>query len=66
MLKNPKYIASIIFFISLFTPTHEIHFFWEKLPVFNVLFGFFGCALIIFVSKKLGKLFIQRREDYYD
>jgi len=38
---------------------------WEKLRIFAAVFGFFGCLLIIFVSKALGRLFIQKKEDYY-
>jgi hypothetical protein len=66
VLKDPKYIATLIFFISFFTPTEEIHFFWEKLPVFNVLFGFFGCMALISFAKLLGKALIQRDEHYYE
>jgi len=65
-LKDPKYIAMLFFFISFFTPIGEVHFFWEKLPVFNVLFGFFGCIVLIFLSKWLGKLILQRDEKYYE
>jgi hypothetical protein len=64
--KDPKYIATLIFFVSFFTPIGEVHFFWEKLPVFNVLFGFFGCIVLIFFSKWLGKLILQRDEKYYE
>ncbi|MHC4849122.1 MAG: hypothetical protein ACYTEG_11790 [Planctomycetota bacterium] len=39
---------------------------WEYLPAFYCVFGFVGCALIVYVSKGLGKLFIQKPEDYYD
>jgi hypothetical protein len=31
-----------------------------------VLFGFFGCIVLIFFSKWLGKLILQRDEHYYD
>ena len=39
---------------------------WAHVPAFWALFGFLGCALIILVSKAIGKYFLQRREDYYD
>ena len=39
---------------------------WAQVPAFWALFGFLGCALIILVSKAIGKYFLQRREDYYD
>lgn len=46
-------------------PPYEVHF-WERLPIFEALFGFLGCLLILFVSKTLGHLFIQKREGHYD
>jgi len=51
--------------------THFFHlghpyFKFERLPGFGSLYGFFSCVVIIFVSKLLGKLFISRKEDYYD
>jgi hypothetical protein len=39
---------------------------WERLPFFEALFGFLGCLVIIFASKALGRLFIQKKESYYD
>ena len=43
-----------------------IHHGWERVPFWWSLFGFFGCALIVYFSKGLGKLFIQQSEDFYD
>ncbi|MBM4044538.1 MAG: hypothetical protein FJ279_05435 [Planctomycetes bacterium] len=37
-----------------------------ELPVFYALFGWAGCVAIIFVAKALGKLFLQKTENYYD
>jgi hypothetical protein len=42
------------------------HFWFEKLPGFGSLYGLISCVLIIVVSKALGKLWLMRREDYYD
>ena len=39
---------------------------WSHVPAFYSLLGFVGCAVIIFVSKRLGAWFIQQKEDYYD
>lgn len=39
---------------------------WDKIPTFYVIYGFIGCTLIIFVSKWLGKLMIQKDEKFYD
>jgi hypothetical protein len=49
----------------IFRPA-EIDHVWEKLPVFEAAFGFFGCLLIIIVSKLIGHLFLQKKEGYYD
>lgn len=38
---------------------------WEYVPFFYSIFGFAGCAAIVYVSKWLGKRFLQKREDYY-
>lgn len=44
-----------------------IHNFWDAIPGWGALFGFFSCALIIFVSKFIGKKGgLMKKEDYYD
>jgi hypothetical protein len=52
--------------IGLFIPHEYVHFWWEKIPVFDALFGFFGCIVIVLGSKALGHHGIQKDEDYYD
>ncbi|MBU2573594.1 MAG: hypothetical protein KKH28_05910 [Elusimicrobia bacterium] len=42
------------------------YFSFEKIPAFGSLYGFFSCVVIILASKFLGKLFISKKEDYYD
>lgn len=43
------------------------HNFWDAIPGWGALFGFISCALIIFVSKFIGKKAgIMKREDYYN
>ncbi len=44
----------------------EAHYLWEKVPVFDLLFGFLGCIVLILFSKGLGHRFLERPEDYYD
>lgn len=39
---------------------------WNKIPAFYAIWGFLSCIVIIYVSKWLGKLFIFRKENYYD
>lgn len=38
---------------------------WDSVPGFFMAFGFFGCALLIFFSKSLGKAFLNKNEDTY-
>lgn len=39
---------------------------WDAIPGFYILWSFFGCVIIIYVSKWIGKVFLFRKEDYYD
>ncbi|MBI4417917.1 MAG: hypothetical protein HY563_04005 [Ignavibacteriales bacterium] len=48
------------------TLTYESDHWWDSIPAFYSLFGFIGCTAIILISKWLGKVLLQRREDYYD
>lgn len=41
------------------------HSWWHRMPTFDGLFGFLGCALIVIVSKWLGYTWLQRSETYY-
>lgn len=52
--------------IGVFLPHEHVHFWWEKIPAFDALFGFFGCIVIVLGSKALGHHGIQKDEDYYD
>ena len=47
-------------------PGGEGHFGFEDIPGWDALYGFGSCVAIIVVSKLLGKLWLMRREDYYD
>ena len=42
------------------------HFAFEAMPAWGSLYGFASCVAIIVVSKLIGKLWLMRREDYYD
>jgi hypothetical protein len=44
----------------------ESHFSFEDWPAWGSLYGFLSCVAIIVVSKLIGKLWLMRREDYYD
>ena len=45
-------------------PAH--HHWWTSIPAFWIFFGFIGCAVLICFAKALGKLLLDRKEDYYD
>ena len=42
------------------------HFSFEGWPAFGSCYGLLSCVAIIVVSKFLGKVWLMRREDYYD
>ena len=44
----------------------HFHFSFERFPAWGSLYGFASCAAIIIVSKLIGKVWLMRREDYYD
>lgn len=57
----------IVCFLGFFVyPGHESHYFWERIPVFEALFGFIGCIVLIVFSKILGHYLLEKEEDYYD
>jgi len=59
-------IITVIFvLLDVLFVHHHVHYWWHGFIGFDVLYGFFGCAGIIVISKKLGKLFIQRDENFY-
>ena len=45
---------------------HAPHFWFESFPAWGSLYGLASCVAIIVVSKYLGKMWLMRREDYYD
>jgi hypothetical protein len=47
-------------------PEGEADFSFEDFPAWGSLYGFASCVAIIVVSKLIGKLWLMRREDYYD
>jgi hypothetical protein len=44
----------------------ESHFSFEDFPAWGSGYGFVSSVAIIVVSKLIGKLWLMRREDYYD
>jgi hypothetical protein len=69
MIRIVKYVLIISVGVSMliglfFRPEHP-HFWWEKIPIFDAVFGFLGCILIVLGSKALGHHWLQKDEDYY-
>jgi len=54
----------ILLIIDFFIPKHG-HFPWETAPEFFAVYGFIGCASLVFIAKIL-RLIVKRKEDYYD
>ena len=46
--------------------TGHPHFWFEWIPAWGSLYGLASCVAIIVGSKFLGKVWLMRREDYYD
>ena len=70
MPKSLKYlfiISCVVFtLLGFIAIAKHPHFFWEKIPGFDAVFGFIGCVVIILGSKILGHAWLQKDEDYYD
>lgn len=66
-LKILFYIClAITFVVDFFIVRKHIYFPWEDIPGFYALFGLIACILIIVMAKALGKLWLMKKEDYYD
>ena len=59
-------IIAVIAGFILPTEEGEHEFWWSHLPVFFALLGFIGCVAMIYISRWLGRYWLQRKEDYYD
>lgn len=55
----------ILVILDIFVEKHP-HYGWERLFGAYALYGFFSCVLIVIVSKLIGKLWLQKPENYYD
>jgi hypothetical protein len=71
---NPKNVKRLLafFYISLvvligveFLIHKHADFPWENAPAFYAVYGFVSCVALIFIAKAM-RLFLKRREDYYE
>jgi multisubunit Na+/H+ antiporter MnhB subunit len=46
---------------------HEVHAHdvWHTMPLFDLIYGFVGAIVLVWVSKWLGHTWLQREETYY-
>ena len=70
-LKRGFYVTlAAIALIEIAAPRlfHAEHaeFWFEDLPAWESVYGLISCVVIIIGSKLLGKLWLMRRENYYD
>lgn len=54
----------LLLIVDFFIPKHT-EFPWEGAPDFFAVYGFVSCVLLIFIAKLL-RMFIKRKENYYD
>jgi cell division protein FtsW (lipid II flippase) len=66
-------IVCLIGIVNQFAPSdeYEAHaehapFVFEKIPIFNAIFGFVMCALLGLGAKAYGHNIVMKEEDYYD
>lgn len=59
-------VLSLASLAAEFSIEHHGDHWWSAIPAFYILFGFIGCLAIILISKFLGKLFLQQKENYYN
>lgn len=70
-LKRCFYAGLAILALTEFAAPRLFHgepadFWFEDLPAWESLYGLISCVVIITGSKFLGKLWLMRRENYYD
>ena len=58
-------ILLFFFFFDLIFVEHQGTYWWQKLAGVNIIIGLAGAFILIYTAKTLGKLFIQRSENYY-
>ena len=73
MSKTKKILFAVILIIvaglDLYHPAgsaHKVHFWWQKIPAFDAIFGFLGCFFLMLFAKKVIYPLFSREEDYYD
>ena len=63
------FVVALAEFVLPYVPYvfhEEHHFSFESWPAFGSIYGLISCVVIIVGSKLLGKVWLMRRENYYD
>jgi hypothetical protein len=60
-------IAALVTLVFEILYRHDIHAhdIWHMMALFDLLYGFVGCIVLVRVSKGLGHAWLQRKETYY-
>lgn len=66
ILKLISYVMLVAVVVPSFFIKGHGHFAFENIPGFWPVFGFVACIMIVVVSKTIGKVWLQRKENYYD
>lgn len=63
-------IVMVLAVIAEFALAGYIHHYYDRwyhhIPGFFAAYGFAGCASIVLISKLLGKIWLQKPEEYYE
>ena len=70
-MKRVFYAGLAVIALTEFGAPRLVHaesaeFWFENLPAWESAYGLISCVVIIIGSKLLGKLWLMRRENYYD
>ena len=70
-MKRVFYAGLVVLALVEFAAPRLFHaesaeFWFEDLPAWESVYGLISCVVIIIGSKLLGKLWLMRRENYYD
>lgn len=70
-LKRWFYVSLALIVVAEVAAPYVFHeapaeFWFENLPAWESVYGLFSCVVIIVGSKLIGKLWLMKREDYYD
>jgi len=68
------FLPLVLHMVGINFHSHQPHFWFENFPAADLspklpwgsIYGLISCMAIIIISKFIGKVWLMRREDYYD